>query len=269
MSPESWLDIRNGEAWLGGAPVLRDLNLQLNLGESTTVLGPNGAGKSSLVKLIDRSLHPIVKTDAHIKLFGCHPVNLWQLRQRIGVVSSDLEERCPGKATSLEVVLSGFFGAMRLGRDQIPSDAQHHHALELMQRLGLASITTTPCDSLSDGQRRRVLIARALVHNPEVLVLDEPSRALDLRACHQLISCLQGLCRAGTTVVQVTHRIDTIVPEMKRVLFLQQGRIIGDGSPAEMLTAERLSELFSTPLTVVEAGGFRQVLPARLTSGAW
>ena len=136
MGPESWLDIRNGEAWLGGAPVLRDLNLQLNLGESTTVLGPNGAGKSSLVKLIDRSLHPIVKTDAHIKLFGCHPVNLWQLRQRIGVVSSDLEERCPGKATSLEVVLSGFFGAMRPDGTR-SLDAQHHHALELMQRLGL------------------------------------------------------------------------------------------------------------------------------------
>ena len=218
------------------------------------------------MKLIDRSLHPIVKTDAHIKLFGCHPVNLWQLRQRIGVVSSDLEERCPGKATSLEVVLS-FFGAMRLGRDQT-SDAQHHHALELMQRLGLHPSPPHPATP-SQTVNAAEFSSHGPVHNPEVLVLDEPSRALDLRACHQLISCLQGLCRAGTTLVQVTHRIDTIVPEMKRVLFLQQGRIIGDGSPAEMLTAERLSELFSTPLTVVEAGGFRQVLPARLTSGAW
>ena len=269
MGPEPWLDIRNGEAWLGDKPVLQDLNLRLNLGQSTTVLGPNGAGKSSLVKLIDRSLHPIVKPDAHIKLFGRHPVNLWQLRQRIGVVSSDLEGRCPGKATALEIVLSGFFGAMWLGRDQIPTEQQRHHALRLMQRLGLASIVTTPYAHLSDGQRRRLLIARALVHDPDVLVLDEPSRALDLRACHQLISCLQELCRNGTTVVQVTHRIETIVPEMNRVLFLQQGRISGDGSPTEMLTDERLSNLFNTPLTVVEAGGFRQVLPARLTSGAW
>jgi iron complex transport system ATP-binding protein len=105
------------------------------------------------------------------------------------------------------------------------------------------------------------LIARALVHEPEVLVLDEPSRALDLQACHQLLNILRGLIRAGTTVVQVTHRVDTILPEMERVLFLAQGRLVGDGSPREMLQPAELSELFKTPLNVVEAHGFRQVLP--------
>ena len=115
---------------------------------------------------------------------------------------------------------------------------------------------------LSDGQKRRLLIARALVHEPEVLVLDEPSRALDLKACHQLLSTLRQLCRQGTTVVQVTHRIDTIVPEMQRVLFLSGGQIVGDGAPDEMLQETPLSTLFDTPLQVVHAGGFRQVLPA-------
>ena len=269
MRSESWLEIANGEAWRSGRPVLRDLNLKLWLGESTTILGPNGAGKSSLVKLIDRSLHPIVEPQAHLRLFGQNSVNLWDLRRRIGVVSTELEQRFPPTAPALEVVLSGLFGSMRLGFDQRPTPDQHNHADSLMQQLGLGPISHQAYAELSDGQRRRLLIARALVHGPEVLVLDEPSRALDLRACHQLMGCLQRLCRNGTTVVQVTHRIDTIIPEMKRVLFLKDGRICGDGPPETMLIGSQLSQLFSTPLTVVESGGFRQVLPNGPISDAW
>ena len=93
-------------------------------------------------------------------------------------------------------------------------------------------------------------------------MLDEPSRALDLKAAHQLLQTLRQLCRNGTTLVQVTHRIDTIVPEMQRVICLKSGAVVGDGSAAEMLTTERLSSLFNTDLSVVEANGYRRVLPA-------
>jgi len=95
-----------------------------------------------------------------------------------------------------------------------------------------------------------------------VLVLDEPSRALDLQACHQLLAILRGLIRGGTTVVQVTHRVDTIVPEMERVLFLDGGTIVNSGTPNELLRSKELSALFKTPLEVVKKNGFRQVLPA-------
>ena len=274
MRSEAWLEIANGEAWLSGKPVLRNLNLKLWLGESTTILGPNGAGKSSLVKLIDRSLHPIVRPQAELRLFGQTNVKLWDLRQRIGVVTTELEGRFPPSAAAREVVSSGYFGSMRLGRDQLPTAEQHQRCLTLLERLGLGAIAEQPYGSLSDGQRRRLMIARALVHEPEVLVLDEPSRALDLKACHQLIACLRQLCRQGTTVLQVTHRIDTIIPEMGRVLFLRDGSISADGPPQSMLTGNQLSDLFSTPLSVVESGGFRQVLPQSsdsdaLTSDAW
>ena len=261
MTTETWLDLRNVEAWLGDRPVLYNLNLKLKLRQSTTVLGPNGAGKSSLVKLIDRSLYPIVRPDAHLRLFGSETMNLWALRSRLGVVSSELEQQLRPKTAVEEVVVSSFFGANRLGDDQIPSPLQWEQALDLLDHMQLHSIRERCYGELSDGQRRRLLIARALVHQPEVLVLDEPSRALDLQACHQLLAILRGLIRAGTTVVQVTHRVDTIVPEMERVLFLAQGRIVGDGSPREMLRPVELSELFKTPLNVVEAHGFRQILP--------
>jgi iron complex transport system ATP-binding protein len=270
LSTNNWLEIRHGEAWLGGAPVLHDINLDLKLGESTTVLGPNGAGKSCLVKLIDRSLHPIVQEQAYLHLFGRSTVNLWQLRQRLGVVSTPMEERIPGAISGLDVVLAGFFGSTRLGLDQNPSSEQRIRAIKVLEQLDLQAISDHPYGRLSDGQRRRLLIARALVHEPDVLVLDEPSRALDLKGCHQLMHTLRDLCRHGTTLVQVTHRIDTIIPEMKRVLFLDKGRIVGDGTPAEMLTSTKLSALYGTALTVVEAHGFRQVLPAeaRLISAA-
>ena len=106
MTAETWLDLCNVEAWLGDRPVLHNLNLQLKLRQSTTVLGPNGAGKSSLVKLIDRSLYPIVRADAHLRLFGSETVNLWALRSRLGVVSSELEQRLHPKTAVDEVVVS-------------------------------------------------------------------------------------------------------------------------------------------------------------------
>ena len=268
MTTETWLDLRNIEAWLGGRPVLHNLNLQLTLRQSTTVLGPNGAGKSSLVKLIERSLYPIVRPDSHLRLFGSETVNLWSLRSRLGVVSSEMEQRLHPKTTVEEVVVSSFFGATRLGRDQRPNPAQWQQARDLLDQLQLNGIRERCYGELSDGQRRRLLIARALVHQPEVLVLDEPSRALDLQASHQLLAILQGLIQGGTTVVQVTHRVDTIVPEMKRVLFLDGGTIVKSGTPAELLRPKDLSKLFRTPLEVVEKNGFRQVLPGTRETSA-
>ena len=245
----------------GSAEILAGIDLKVEQGTMYGFLGPNGAGKSMLVKLIERSLHPIVQADAHLKLFGSETVNLWQLRSRLGVVTTELETRFPPGVEARDVVLSGLFGSMRLGRDQTPTPNQRRHGDALLHQLGLETIAEQRFGQLSDGQRRRLMIARALVHSPEVLVLDEPSRALDLKAAHQLLQTLRQLCRNGTTLVQVTHRIDTIVPEMQRVLFLEGGTVVGDGSPAQMLTAERLSALFDTDLTVVEANGYRQVLP--------
>lgn len=264
MNSEIWFDACGVETCLAGRPVMEELNLRLRIGESTTILGPNGSGKSTLVKLIDRNLYPVVKPNASLKLFGGTTVHLQDLRRRLGVVSSELESRLMPQISAFEAVLSSFFGATRLGRDQHPSANQVERGERLMLRLALDEISDKPFGHLSDGQRRRLMIARALIHEPQVLVLDEPSRALDLKACHQLMQTLRQLCQAGTTVVQVTHRIDTIIPEMERVLFLNGGQIVGDGAPAAMLTSAKLSALFDTPLRVVEANGYRQVLPDTL-----
>ena len=130
-----------------------------------------------------------------------------------------------------------------------------------MSQLNLEAFAEKPYGQLSDGQRRRLMIARALVHDPKVLVLDEPCKALDLKACHQLLGILRELSQKGTTLLVITHRIDNILPEMRRMLFVNQGRVCADGTPEQLLQNHKLSNLFNTSLRVIEHKGFRQVLP--------
>ncbi|MCP9791578.1 ABC transporter ATP-binding protein [Vulcanococcus limneticus] len=265
-APTPYLDLQAVETWLGPRRVFEDLTLQLHRGEHTVILGPNGSGKSSLIKLLSRELYPVVKPGSHLRLFGSDCVNLWQLRARIGLVSADLQATHlsggVGRTRASDVVLSGFFGSVGLGRSQQPSAAQHARVAELLEQLGLTDLAARPYAELSDGQRRRLLLARALVHDPEVLVLDEPTNGLDLKARHQLLDQLRRLARAGTTLLLVTHQIEAIVPEIERAVLLRQGRVVGDGPTADLLQEGVLSELFDTPLRVLTSNGYRQVLPA-------
>jgi iron complex transport system ATP-binding protein len=131
----------------------------------------------------------------------------------------------------------------------------------MLEQLQLMALADRPFGQLSEGQQRRLLLARALVHDPEVLVLDEPTNGLDLRARHQLLASLRELVAGGTTLLLVTHQIEAIIPEVSRVLLLQQGKLVGDGAAPDLLAAGPLSALYETPLRLVEAEGWRQVLP--------
>jgi iron complex transport system ATP-binding protein len=257
-----YLELQAVEVWLGPRRVFDDLSLRLHRGEHTVVLGPNGSGKSSLVKLLSRELYPVVKPGSRLRIFGSETVNLWELRGRIGLVSQDLQATYVGRVRAADVVLSGFFGSVGIGRSQVPDATQQRRVAELMEQLGLADLAERPYAQLSDGQRRRLLLARALVHAPQVLVLDEPTNGLDLRAKHQLLAILRGLARGGTTLLLVTHQIEAILPEISRCVLLREGRVVGDGPADALLQDAPLSDLFATPLRVCEANGFRQVLPA-------
>jgi iron complex transport system ATP-binding protein len=250
------------EAWLGPRPVFLDLSLRLHTGEHTVILGPNGAGKSALIKLLSREIYPVVKPGSRLRIFGGETVNLWELRRRVGLVSQDLQAGYGKAVPAADVVLSGFFGSVGIGRSQQASEGQRRKVTELMERLGLADLTERPYGQLSDGQRRRLLLARALVHDPEVLVLDEPTNGLDLKARHQLLALLRQLARSGTTLLLVTHQIEAILPEIRRCVLLRQGRVTADGPVRELLREAPLSRLFDTPLKVCSEGGWYQVLPA-------
>ncbi len=261
MNTNVWFDSNHVEAWLNGKPIIHDLCLKLRIGESTAILGPNGSGKSTLLKLIDRNLYPIIKKGSHLKLFGSKTVNLWQLRKCMGVISTELEMRFAPNVSAIEIIQSGLFGSMHLGRDQRLSKEELAQSQALIEKLGLEAIAEQPFGHLSDGQRRRLMIARALVHEPKILVMDEPDRALDLKASHQLLATLGSLCREGITLLMATHQIHTIIPEVKRVIFFKNGQIEADGSPDQLLQNQSLSNFFETHLRVIEHQGFRQVLP--------
>ncbi|MGL6133573.1 MAG: ATP-binding cassette domain-containing protein, partial [Prochlorococcaceae cyanobacterium] len=168
--PSAYLELQAVEAWLGPRPVFTDLSLRLHRGEHTVILGPNGSGKSSLVKLLSRELYPVVKPGSWLRIFGSTTVNLWELRGRIGLVSPDLQAQYRPQVRAADVVLSGFFGSVGIGRSQQATPAMAERVTALMVQLGLAQRAERPFGQLSDGQRRRLLLARALVHGPEVLV---------------------------------------------------------------------------------------------------
>jgi iron complex transport system ATP-binding protein len=159
------------------------------------------------------------------------------------------------------VVLSGFFGSNGLGRPQQPTAGQRQRTAELLEQLDLSALAERPFHQLSQGQQRRVLLGRALVHRPELLVLDEPLDGLDLKARHQLLATLRQLAGAGTTLLLVTHQIEAILPEIERCVLLRAGRVLADGPSEALLRDEPLSQLFETPLRVLQANGYRQVLP--------
>ena len=258
----TYLELKAVAAYLGPRLVFNDLSLRLLVGENTVILGPNGAGKSALIKLLSREIYPVVKPGSWLRIFGEKTVNLWDLRARIGLVSSDLQADYGGCVAASDVVLSGFFGSVGIGRSQEPSAGQRERVGELLCQLGLADLEERPYAQLSDGQQRRLLLARALVHRPQVLVLDEPTNGLDLKAKHQLLTNLRSLAQAGTTLLLVTHQFEAIIPEISRCVFLSQGKVVGDGPIPQLMQNAPLSSLFDTPLQVSTAAGYRQVFPA-------
>jgi iron complex transport system ATP-binding protein len=257
-----YLEMEAVETWLGPRQVFCDLSLSLFRGEQTVVLGPNGSGKSSLIKLLSRELYPVVKQGSWLRLFGDDSINIWRLRARMGLLSQEAQAAERRDVRARDLVLSGFFGSIGLGRSQQPTRAQRQRVETLLCEVGLADLAERPSSHLSEGQKRRFLLARALVHRPQVLVLDEPSNGLDIQARHQLLQHLSRLAQTGTTLLLVSHRIEEIIPEIQRVVLLKEGSVVGDGPAAELLRDEPLSALYGLPLRVVCANGCRQLLPA-------
>jgi iron complex transport system ATP-binding protein len=256
-----YLEMCAVESWHGPRQVFRDLSLTLFQGEHTAVLGPNGSGKSSLIKLLSRELYPVVKTGSSLRLFGEDTINLWRLRTRMGVLSQESKTSDRHDVRVRDVVLSGFFGSVGLGRSQQPTVLQRRRVETLLRETGLADLRERPFSHLSEGQKRRVLLARARVHKPEVLVLDEPTNGLDILARHHLLQDLGQRARTGTTLLLVSHRIEEIIPEIQRVVLLKEGTVVGDGPTDDLLRDGPLSALFGLPLRVLSSGGSRQVLP--------
>ena len=240
----------------GPVTAIRDVSLKIGVGEHVAILGPNGCGKSTLVKAISKECNPVFDEGSWVRVFGRDDWNVFELRTMLGIVSSDLMERCTRMVSGREIVLSGFFSTIGLwGYNEITKEMLNRadRALELMEIPHLAERFT---DEMSSGEARRVLLARALVHDPRALILDEPTTALDLSAQYELRDILRKLARSGIGIVMVTHHLSDLIPEIERVILMSSGSIVADGPTREVLTSGRLSALFGCKLELLERDGY-------------
>ena len=256
------LEIQNVTVYRGRTRVFENLSLEIPLGCHAVILGPNGAGKPTLLKLLSRELYPVAQAGSSVRVFGKEDWNVWELRSRLGIVSDDLQTDYSGNASGRNVILSGLYASIGVWPNQTFEASDQDRAGEIMELLGVADLARKPFGAMSTGERRRFLLGRALISDPEALVLDEPTGGLDLQAVFQYLGIVRELMRAGKTVILVTHHIHEIPPEMDRVLLLKGGKVVADGGKESMLTSDRLSSLFEIPIQLLRANGFYQAVPA-------
>jgi iron complex transport system ATP-binding protein len=242
------------------SPALNDISLRIEAGEHVCILGPNGCGKSTLIKTITRECYPAVQPGAHLEILGRQRWDIFELRSLLGIVSPDLLASCTNDSTGRDVVLSGFFSSTRIFPHHHPSPQLVERADAALRRIGIAHLASRPFTQMSSGEAKRTLIARALVHDPKTLLLDEPSNALDIAAQFELRDTMRRLAQSGLGLLLVTHHVSEIIPEIDRIILLKTGRIVADGPKRDILTAARLSELFGVPLQLAAHNGYFSVL---------
>ena len=269
---EPVLEIVRATLVRGRTRVLEDFSLTIRQGEHTAILGPNGAGKSSLIRLLTLEDRARAPDNGHtvppLRLFGREMWDVGELRARLGVVTGDLDSTfglgtSGGRVSGFDVALSGLFGSHGVFSHHEVTAAMREQARAALRRVEAPHLADKPLNEMSAGERRRVLIARALVTRPAALVLDEPTTGLDLVARHRFMDTVRRLAQEGTTVILVTHHVDEIIPEINRVVLLQEGRVAFDGPPAAALGADRLGAVFGAPVAVEQAGGYFHVRVAR------
>jgi iron complex transport system ATP-binding protein len=239
----------------GGSDLLADIEWNVELDERWVVLGPNGAGKTTLLRLAAAEMHPTTGT---VDLLGerMGRVSVFELRPRIGLASQSLAGRVPGDEVVRDLVRSAGYGVLGVWResyDQLDDD----RATALLEVLGAAPLADRAYGTLSTGERQRVLLARAMMTDPELLLLDEPAAGLDLGGREDLVAGLTELAADpdGPATVMVTHHVEEIPPGCSHVMMLREGRVVTQGLLDDVMTSENLSATFGQPLELLSRRG--------------
>ena len=253
------LDLENVLMLRGGKPVLNGMSFRIDVGENVAILGPNGSGKSSLLKLLTRELYPVANDRTYrMRILGKDRWELFDLRRRLGMVSMDLQADFARECSGWEAVASGYFSSLGLwGRKLTP--VMERQVWRVLERLEVAHLADRLMTEMSSGEARRMLLGRAMIHNPDALVVDEPTTSLDLRLVREFRETMRKLARGGTAIILVTHAIEEVIPEIRRVILLQDGRVFKDGPKKDVLTAANLSELYRMKVRLDEEDGYYHV----------
>ena len=262
------LEYDNVSVYRGETRALDRLTLNIRVGEHVAILGPNGCGKSTLIKTFTRECYPASRDgESTLRILGQEAWDVTELRGMLGIVTNDLVDACtrgmsshfaeiPRRVTARDTVVSGFFSSIGVWAHHHVTPEMTAKADALLERLGVAHLADRRLTEMSSGEVRRVVIARALVHDPSSLVLDEPTNSLDIRATYELRDAVRGIARSGMSVLLVTHHLPDIIPEIERVILIKRGRVVQDGPKDEVLRSDTLSDLFGIPIEVGRRGDY-------------
>jgi iron complex transport system ATP-binding protein len=252
----------------GGNTLLDDITWEVEEGQRWVILGPNGAGKTTLLQLAAGRIHPTTGVAGVLgEVLGA--VDVFELRPRIGLSSAVMAERLPAGELVRDVVVTAAYGIVGRWRETYDS-LDHGRAAELLDALGVAHLAGRTFGTLSEGERKRVQIARALMTDPELMLLDEPAAGLDLGGREELVARLAALAAdlEAPALVLVTHHVEEIPPSFTDVLLMREGRIVAAGPVEIVLTAANLSETFGLPLVVERHGDRWSARAAQGSPGA-
>ena len=239
----------------GDTTLLDEVDWTVEEDERWVVLGPNGAGKTTLLQIASAQLHPTTGVAGILgEVLGT--VDVFELRPRIGLTSAALAERVPRGELVRDVVVSASYSVIGRWREEYHA-LDHERATALLGELGVARLADRTFGTLSEGERKRVQIARALMTDPELLLLDEPAAGLDLGGREDLVSTLSDLAEdeEAPALVLVSHHVEEIPPSFTHVLMLREGRVVVAGPLERVLSEETLSETFGMPLQLQHADG--------------
>ncbi len=239
----------------GQATLLDRVSWVVREGERWVLLGANGAGKTTLLQIAAAQMHP---SSGAVGLLGelLGTIDVFELRPRIGVASAAIADKIPRGETVRDLVVSASYAVLGRWREEY-DDIDHARADELLREVGAGRLADRTYGTLSEGERKRVQIARALMSDPELLLLDEPAAGLDLGGREDLVSTLSVLAHdpSSPATVLVSHHVEEIPPGFTHVLMLRDGRVVAEGPIISTLTAEALSATFGMPLVLEQRDG--------------
>ena len=250
MRNNCWLDIKNTTAYKNDYKVIKNLSIKLFDKERIIILGPNGAGKSAIVDLINRNIYPIVKKDSYFRIFNDELIDIWKVRKYISTVNNEIKLRINKHLKVRDILLSGLYG--KFCKINNPKIEDLIKVKELIEKMLLNDIADKKFGYLSDGEKQISIIARAIINNPAVLILDEPSVNIDLKSRIFLIKKIQDLSQLGISILCITHDISIITKDYNRVIFLKDREIIRDGKPSELMTNKNINQLFDIDIKLIE-----------------
>ena len=246
------IDFENIDVGYDDKIVLKDINLKIKDGEHFAILGANGSGKSTLMKLIQSQIHPRHTKEFKKEIFGKSRYSIFELRKELGVITNDLHnyfEKEASYMSGFEVVLSGFYSSIGIFTHQDFTKNQIEKVKEIMEFLEISNLKDKKVASMSTGELRKCIVARALIHNPKAFVLDEPTVGLDIKAQINFIKLLRKISKKST-IILVTHHLEEIFEEIKNIALIYNNQIFKAGKKEDILTSENLSTIFDTKIVL-------------------